>query len=66
MSYKDKNGTVIEKFDEVYVPEPNVGDIHNFEFNGFVESFRNGNAVVSDDDGNFFEIEPERIEKIYH
>lgn len=62
--HKDKVGTNIEKFDEVYVPEPNGDDLHNFEFTGMVDGFRNGYAIVSDQDGNSFEIEPNRLIKV--
>jgi len=60
--YLDVNGTPIEKFDEVEVPEPNDTDIHNNEFTGMVDDFRNGNVVVVDQECNFYEIEPERLE----
>ena len=62
--HKDKVGTNIEKFDEVYVPEPCNDDIHNFEFTGCVDGFRNGNALVSDNEGECFELEPERLIKV--
>jgi hypothetical protein len=61
--HKDKSGSIIEKFDEVYVPEPIQGDLHNFEFTGMVDGFRNKNAIVSDQEGNTFEIESNRLIK---
>ena len=60
--YLDMNGTPIRMFDEVDVPEPKEGDLHNFEFTGMVDGFRNGNVVVVDGDGDCFEIETERLE----
>jgi len=60
--YLDVNGNAIGAFDEVEVPEPNETDIHNHAFTGMVDDFRNGNVVVVDQDCNFFEIEPERLE----
>ena len=60
--YLDMNGTPIRMFDEVDVPEPKEDDLHNFEFTGMVDGFRNGNVVVVDGDGDSFEIETERLE----
>jgi len=60
--YLDMNGTPIEAFDEVEVPEPNDSDLHNIDFTGMVDGFRNGNVLVVDGDCNIFEIEPERLE----
>ena len=60
--YLDMNGTPIRMFDEVDVPEPKEDDLHNFEFTGMVDGFRNGNVVVVDGDGDCFEIETERLE----
>ncbi len=60
--YKDKHGFALEVGDDVEVPEPNDSDIHNSSFVGRVDSFRNGNVVVVDGDGDAFEIEPERLE----
>ena len=60
--YLDVNGTPIEAFDEVDVQAPNDSDIHNHEFTGMVDGFRNGNVVVVDGDCNCFDIEPERLE----
>ena len=61
--HKDKAGATINKFDEVYVPEPNSDDLHNFEFTGMVDGFRRGNVIVSDQEGECFEIEPHRLVK---
>lgn len=59
---KDKNGVLIEKGMDVDVPAPNETDIHNFDFRGYVDGFRNGNVLVLDGDGDYFEIAPERLE----
>jgi hypothetical protein len=48
----------------VEVPEPNDSDIHNHSFVGIIIDFRNGNAVVEDGDGDYFEIEVERLKLI--
>ena len=60
--YLDMNGTAIEPFDSVLVPEPNDSDQHSHEFSGMVDGFRYGNVIVVDGDGDYFEIEPERLE----
>lgn len=60
--YLDMNGTAIQTFDNVIVPDPKEGDLHNFEFTGMVDGFRNGNVIVVDGDNDYFEIEPERLE----
>ncbi len=64
MEFKDKVGATIDKFDEVYVPEPSGSDIHNFEFVGSVDGFKDGLVTVSDMENNCFDIEPERLIKI--
>ena len=45
----------------VLVPAPNETDIHNHEFQGYIEGFRNGNAIIIDGDNNSFEIELDRL-----
>ena len=50
--------------ESVEVPEPDDTDIHNHSFVGVIKSFRNGNAVVEDGDGDCFEIEVERLKLI--
>lgn len=62
--YLDMNGKAIQMFDDVNVPEPKSdgSDLHNFDFVGMVDGFRNGNVIVVDGDGDCFEIEPERLE----
>lgn len=61
--HKDKVGATLDLFDEVYVPEPNGSDAHNFEFTGMIDGFRHNNAIVSDQEGNCFEIESNRLIK---
>lgn len=61
---KDKNGIEIELGMDVLVPEGNDTDIHTYEFLGAVDDFDedNGLVTVSDQDGDFFEIEAHRLE----
>lgn len=60
--YLDINGNVIDVGDTVDAPDPDETDIYNFAFQGTVVAFRNGYAVVTDQDDNSFEIEPHRLE----
>ena len=60
--YLDMHGEPIQLFDEVNVPDPKENDLHNFEFTGIVDSFRNGNVIVVDGDGDCWEFNPERLE----
>ena len=46
------------------VAEPVEGDLHNHEFVGTIVGFREEYAQVEDMDGNVFDIEPCRLEKI--
>ena len=61
----DKKGTLLEKGQEVQVPSPNPDgtDIWNFGFNGIVEDVLEdrGTAIVVDGDGDFFEVEADRL-----
>lgn len=61
----DKKGTLLETGQEVNVPSPNPdgSDIWNFEFNGIVEDVLEdrGTAIVLDNDGDFFEVEGDRL-----
>lgn len=59
--YLDSKGIEIEIGDVVDVPEPNVGDIHLFAFEGTVTNFDGDLIVVNDQDDNYFSIEPERV-----
>lgn len=45
----------------VIVPDPDETDLHLHSFAGRVIGFRAGYAQVEDQDGNIFEIEPERL-----
>lgn len=65
LNFLDKNGRLVHVDSQVLVPEPNETDIHNFEFAGIVDDILdNGNAIISDGDGDFYEIECERLEVI--
>ena len=61
----DKKGTLLEKGQEVKVPSPKSDgkDIWYFEFNGIVEDVLEdrGTAIVIDGDGDFFEVEADRL-----
>lgn len=61
---KDKNGKTIEVGMTVDVPTPIDNDIHNFEFEGYVEALEyvHGYVIVMDGDGECFAIEPEKLE----
>jgi hypothetical protein len=63
MKYKDKNGVEIFIGDIVDVPDPNDTDLHNYAFSGTVDSFHKEFVTVKDGDGDYFDIEPERLEK---
>jgi hypothetical protein len=64
-NFLDKNGKLVHTDLQVLVPEPNNTDIHHFEFSGMVEDILdNGNAIISDGDGDFYEIECNRLEVI--
>jgi len=59
----DANGVEIKHLAHVLVPDPNETDIHSFEFIGVAVDFLdNGNVIVEDYDGDFFEIEASRLE----
>ncbi len=59
----DKQGFLIEVGMQVEVPCPNESDIHNFDFVGTVEDILDdrGTAIIIDGDGDFFEIECDRL-----
>jgi len=64
-NFMDKNGVNINIDDDVLVPSPNKTDIHKNAFVGFItEILENGNAIVSDEECNLFEIESNRLEVI--
>jgi hypothetical protein len=58
---KDSKGNEITAGDEVLVPDPISGDIHVHSFSGAVEGYHDKYVVVSDGDGDCFDIEPERL-----
>ena len=57
----DLFGDLIQIGDLVLVPSPNETDIHNCEFEGFVSCFHGDFITVEDQEGNSFDIEPERV-----
>ena len=58
----DKNGILINFNDDVEMPHPNETDIHHHEFVGNVANILDdGNIIVEDGDGDFFEIEAIRV-----
>lgn len=60
---KDKNGNLIKTGMSVTVPAPDGNvDIWNHEFVGTVDSFHDNYVTVVDGDGEFFDVEPERLE----
>ena len=62
---KDSKGNEIKLGMTVEVPEPNESDLHNHDFVGCVDSFRNGLVIVQDQDNEFYSIEPERLTAVY-
>lgn len=63
MKHLDKNGKELLVGMEVLVPEPNETDIHLFSFTGVIaDLLDNGNAIIEDQDIDFFEIESNRLE----
>jgi hypothetical protein len=55
----DSNLTPIAYGSTVHVPEPTPNDIWNLEFVGTVEDyFENGDILVSDGDGDVFQMSP--------
>lgn len=61
----DKNDQLIVVGMYVEVPEPNEFDNHQNRFEGYVEELRvNGDIIVSDDEGDCFAIEANRVEII--
>ena len=60
----DKHGNLLEKYQDVIVPEPNKTDIHNNAFIGTVIDVleSRGTAIVEDQCGEVFEVETDRLE----
>lgn len=62
MKHVDINGNELLVGMEVIVPTPNSSDLHVCEFIGVVSDLLdNGNAIVEDEDIDFFEIESNRL-----
>ena len=57
--YKEVSSLQVGDF--VLVPEPDNTDIHNHEFTGEVIAITNGIVTVEDGDGDYFDIEIERL-----
>lgn len=62
----DIRGNLLELGDTVNVPEPNDSDLHNNTFVGSVHDIleARGTAIIVDGDGDFFEIETDRLKKM--
>lgn len=62
----DKNGIELDIGTDVEVPEPSQAfhDIHNHGFMGSIINFNEdeGTVCVSDQDGDCFDVEAERVE----
>ena len=65
---KDKNGRLLKKGQTVVVPDPSLSDdFWKHSFQGTVKSLHavfNGLTCVEDQDGNGWDVEPERLEII--
>mgnify|MGYP003420234539 FL=1 len=61
MNIKGKNGESLSIGLSVEVGDPLEDEIHNHGFSGTVDGFRNGNVVVADMDGEFFEVSPSNV-----
>lgn len=59
----DKNGNALKIGDLVNMPYPESTDSWAYEFTGTIDSFNGEYVVVVDGDGDYFDIEPERLEK---
>ena len=57
--YREVGSLQVGEF--VLVPEPDDTDIHNHEFTGEVIAITNGIVTVEDGDGDYFDIEIERL-----
>lgn len=61
---RDKNGRSIKIGDNVNAPEPIGDDLHQYEFFGTVDSFRDEMVVVVDQEDEYYEFESERLEVV--
>jgi len=59
---KDKNGHPIRMEEAVHVPDPTDSDLHQHAFDGHVTGTHYQYVTVVDQEGNAFDIEPERLE----
>jgi hypothetical protein len=59
---KDKNGHPIRLEAAVHVPDPIDFDLHQHAFDGHVTGTHYQYVTVADQEGNAFDIEPERLE----
>jgi hypothetical protein len=62
---EDWNEDDLKVGDRVLVPDPIEDDNYNHSFQGHITCFYNGYAIVEDQLGDQFSIEPERLVKIY-
>lgn len=58
---KDKSDNILSIGSTVEVGAPLDDELHQHEFTGTIESFRNGNVVVEDMEGNQFEVSPNNV-----
>ena len=63
--YKDKYGRVLKIDDDVDAPFGSGNDAWRYAFQGTIEEFRDGYAVVRCDGGECFSVECERLEKYF-
>ena len=61
----DLFGDLIETGDLVDMPDPNESDLYNHSFEGIVIGFHDTYVTVEDQDGDCFDIEPERVTLAY-
>lgn len=59
---KDKSGHPIRLEAAVHVPDPIDSDLHQHAFDGHVTGTHYQYVTVADQEGNAFDIEPERLE----
>jgi hypothetical protein len=61
---KDKNGRSIKIGDNVLSPEPTGDDMHQYDFFGTDDSFRDEMVVVVDQEDDYYEVESEKLEVV--
>lgn len=62
----DKNGITITTSHMVVVDDPGPNDLWHHSFQGDVEGFHDSFVVVVDQEGNYFDVEPEKVEVIVY